>query len=89
MRLRLLAEITLDMIALRKELKRKTVAPFIHYKKSVIVELVPGDVIRLRLFGQRVGSAVSIKIQDLYFELMRRKVAALKAEKKRNKKRRK
>jgi hypothetical protein len=38
-----------------------------HYKKPVIVELVPGDVIRLRLYGQRLGSAVSIQVADLYY----------------------
>jgi hypothetical protein len=75
------------MIAINKELRRKTMAPFLHYQKAVIVEIVPGDVIRLRLYGQRVGSAVSIRIQDLYFDLMRRRVAALKAEKKKNRRR--
>jgi hypothetical protein len=38
-----------------------------HYKKPVIVELVQGDVIRLRLYGQRLGSAVSIQVADLYY----------------------
>jgi hypothetical protein len=68
------------MIPIKKELRRKTVESFMHYKAPVIVELVPGDVIRLRLLKQRVSSAVSIKVQDLYFELMRRRVAALKAD---------
>jgi hypothetical protein len=70
------------MIPIKKEVRRKTVESFMHYKTPVIVELVPGDVIRLRLLKQRVSSAVSIRVQDLYFELMRRRVAALKAEKK-------
>lgn len=77
------------MIPIKKEIRRKTVDPFLHYKKAVIVELVPGDVIRLRLLKQRVGSAVSIRVQDLYFELMRRKVAALKAEKRKQRKKKK
>lgn len=70
------------MTPIKKEIRRKTVDSFMHYRKPVIVELVPGDVIRLRLLKQRVSSAVSIRVQDLYFELMRRRVAALKADKK-------
>lgn len=77
------------MITIKKEVKRKTVEPFLHYRKAVIIEIVPGDVIRLRLAKQRLGSAVSIKIQDLYFELVRRRVAALKAEKKKKRTQRK
>jgi len=69
------------MIALKKELKRKTAEDFLYYHKKVIVELVPGDVIRLRLLGQRVSSSVSIRIQDLYFDLMRREAARKRAEK--------
>ena len=68
------------MTPIKKELRRRTAQPFLHYRKPVIVELVPGDVIRLRLYGQRTSSAVSIQIQDLYFELVRRRVAALRAE---------
>jgi hypothetical protein len=77
------------LITIKKEVKRKTVEPFLHYRKAVIIEIVPGDVIRLRLAKQRLGSAVSIKIQDLYFELVRRRVAALKAEKKKKRTQRK
>jgi hypothetical protein len=54
------------MIALHKPLARKTRQPFMHYRKNVVVQLLPGDVIALRLYGQRDTSAVSIKIQDLY-----------------------
>lgn len=68
------------MTPLRKELRRRTASPFMHYRKAVVVELLPGDVIRLRLYGQRTSSSVSIQIQDLYFELMRRRVAATRAE---------
>lgn len=77
------------MIPIKKELRRKTVDPFLHYRVPVIVELVPGDVIRLRLLKQRVGSAVSIRVQDLYFELVKRKVAALKADKRKQRKKKK
>jgi hypothetical protein len=71
---------------IKKELKRKTVEPFLHYRKPIIVEIVPGDVIRLRLLKQRLGSAVSIRIADLYYELLRRRAAALKAERKKERK---
>ncbi len=33
----------------------------------MVVELVPGDVIRLRLYGQRVSSAVARSIPELYY----------------------
>jgi hypothetical protein len=65
---------------IKKEVKRKTIEPFLHYRKPIIVEIVPGDVIRLRLLKQREGSAVSIRIADLYYELLRRKAAAHRAE---------
>jgi hypothetical protein len=77
------------MTPIKKELRRSTVNPFLHYRKPVIVELVPGDVIRLRLLKQRVGSAVSIKVQDLYYELVKRKVALQKAEKRKQRKKKK
>jgi hypothetical protein len=61
------------LIALNKALRRRTVGELMHYRRPIIVELIPGDVIRLRMFGQRVASSVSIRIQDLYFELADRK----------------
>jgi hypothetical protein len=70
------------MTPIKKELRRRTVDPFLHYKRPVIIEIVPGDVIRLRLAKQKSTSAVSIRIQDLYFELVKRRVARLRAERK-------
>jgi hypothetical protein len=74
---------------LDKQLRRKTHAPFQHYKKEIVVELVPGDVIRLRLLGQRVSSSVSIEISHLYFELIKRRVAARRLERQKLKQQRK
>lgn len=74
------------MTDLTKTIKRRTVEPFWYTKKAIIVELMPsreGDIIRLRLVRERPGSAVAIKVGDLYLELLKRKVAALKAERKR------
>jgi hypothetical protein len=68
------------MTNITKEIKRRTTVPFLHYQKPVIIELVPGDVIRLRLLKQRVSSSVSIKVQDLYYELLRRQAALTRAE---------
>jgi hypothetical protein len=77
------------MIPIKKAVKRKTDRPFLHYKvtyangqtvgKAIVVELVPGDVIRLKLYGQRDSSAVSVTIHDLYYQLVRQRVAALRA----------
>jgi hypothetical protein len=36
-----------------------------------VVELLPNDVIQLRLYGQRNSSAVAINISDLNYELVR------------------
>jgi hypothetical protein len=68
------------MNTLDKLLKRKTRSTFMHYHKTITVELLPGDIIRLRLHGQRDSSAVSIEIPQLYYELVRRRVAAKKNE---------
>jgi hypothetical protein len=76
------------MIAINKVLKRSTSENFGHYKVPVIVELVPGGVIRLRLLRQRESSSVSIMIHDLYWELMRCKQAALRADRRKKRKRR-
>jgi len=65
---------------LDKPLRRKTQSTFMHYRKHIVVELLPGDIIRLRLLKQREASAVSIEISQLYYELVRRRVAAKKAE---------
>jgi hypothetical protein len=80
------------MTDLTKPIKRRTVEPFWYTKKAIIVELMPsreGDIIRLRLVRQRPGTAVAIKVGDLYLELVKRKVAALKAERKKQRKKRK
>jgi len=61
------------MIALNKGLQRKTLATFRHYRVPLVVELLPGDVIRLREHKRRY--AVSISIHDLYAELVRRDAA--------------
>lgn len=68
------------MTPLSKPIARKSLGRFMHYHKAVVVQLLPGDVIALRLYGQRDSSAVSIKIQDLYFELIARKVRQERAE---------
>jgi hypothetical protein len=77
------------MISINKQLRRKTNSTFLHYRKPLVVELLPGDIIQLRLYGQRDSSAVAINISDLYYELVRRRVAARRAErvKARNQKR--
>lgn len=43
------------MTDLTKELKRRTIKPLLHYKKPIVIELLPGDVIRLRLLSDVTG----------------------------------
>jgi hypothetical protein len=47
------------MKELDKSLRRKTRSPFLHYRETIVVELLQGDVIRLRLHVQRETNAVS------------------------------
>jgi hypothetical protein len=68
------------MISINKQLRRKTNSTFLHYRKPLVVELLPGDIIQLRLYGQRSSNAVASSIPELYYELVRRRVAARKAE---------
>jgi hypothetical protein len=68
------------MKELDKSLRRKTHNTFLHYRKNIVVELLPGDIIRLRLLKQRESNAVSIEIAQLYYELVKRRVTARKLE---------
>jgi len=77
------------MNELDKPLRRKTHNTFLHYRKNIVVELLPGDVIRLRLLKQRESSAVSIEISQLYYELVKRRVAARKLERQKAKRQQK
>jgi len=77
------------MNELDKPLRRKTHTTFMHYRKQVVVELLPGDIIRLRLLKQRESSAVSIEISQLYYELVKRRVAARKLERQKAKRQQK
>jgi hypothetical protein len=72
------------MIALTKPIKRKTARPFMHYRRTIVVELLPGDVISLRLHGCRKSTAWSL--HDLYYSGVRRDVARAKAERKKARK---
>jgi hypothetical protein len=47
------------MISINKELRRKTNSTFLHYRKPLVVELLPGDIIQLRLYGRRSSLALA------------------------------
>lgn len=72
------------MIALTKPIKRKTARPFLHYRRVIVVELLPGDVISLRLHGHRKATLWSL--HDLYYSGVRRDVAKAKADRKKARK---
>jgi hypothetical protein len=61
------------MIEINKALQRKTVGKFRHYGCPIVVELLPGDVIRLKEHGRRFSSAVCIDVHELYELLLVRK----------------
>jgi hypothetical protein len=57
------------MTTLTKTVKRKTRYPFRHYKGGLVVELLDGDLIRIRESRRKESSAKIISIQDLYSKL--------------------
>jgi hypothetical protein len=72
------------MIALIKPVKRKTRSPFMHYRTPIVVELKPGDYIGLRLLRHK--REVVLSLHELYFQGVRRQVAAEKAARKKSRK---
>jgi hypothetical protein len=68
------------MIALLKAVRRKTAGAFLHYKIPIVVSLLPGDCIGLRLLRHK--REVVLSLHDLYFEGVRRQVAAQRRERK-------
>lgn len=59
------------MTSLTKPVKRKSERPFQHYKKALIIELLPGDYLRLRLQGDRESKAVVTSLHTIYIQLLK------------------
>src|SRR5258707_10957167 len=70
------------MIAFIKPVRRKTCDKFMHYGTPIVVELKPGDCIGLRLLRHK--REVVLSLHDLYFEGVRRQVAAERKEKRKH-----
>ena len=68
------------MMALVKPVRRRTLQQFMHYRIPIVVELKPGDCIGLRLLRHR--REVVLSLHDLYFQGVRRLVAAERKERK-------
>ena len=73
------------MIALAKPVRRKTRENFLHYRRPIVVKLLPGDCISLHLLRHK--RVVTLSLHDLYFEGVRRQAAVEKAARKKNKRR--
>jgi hypothetical protein len=73
------------MIALLKPVRRKTTHEFMHYRIPIVVELKPGDCIGLRLLRHK--REVVLSLHGLYFDGVRRQVAAERKERKLKRKR--
>ena len=54
------------MTPLSKAVSRRTARPFMHYRRRLIVTLLPGDVLAIRLEREREARAVSTPIAELY-----------------------
>lgn len=77
---------------IRRPLSRETRFPFGHYKRKLIVSLIPGDLIEMRMKGKRLR--YSVEIDDVYRWLAQKhalaaiaRKRALKAAKKKGKQR--
>jgi hypothetical protein len=73
------------MIALVKPIRRKTTGRFMHYRTPIVVELKPGDCIGLRLLRHK--REVILSLHELYFDGVRRQVAAEQKARNQNRKR--
>jgi hypothetical protein len=69
------------MKTIDKPLTRKTRNNFLHYRKPIVVTVFPGDYLELRLHRER-KRVVVFNLHELYFEGVKRAVAAAKAAKK-------
>jgi hypothetical protein len=67
------------MTTLEKAVTRKTRGNFMHYKRPLVVSLLPGDVLRLRELRRK--REVFLDLHSLYIEALRRQLAAEKREK--------
>jgi hypothetical protein len=74
------------MTILEKPITRKTRRNFMHYRKPLVVALIPGDLISLR--EHRCKRTVYLDLHSLYIEGLRRQILAEKREKKKARKRR-
>jgi hypothetical protein len=59
------------MTPLSKAVSRRTARPFMHYRRRLVVTLLPGDVLTIRMERERKSHAVSISVADLYRLLLR------------------
>lgn len=60
------------MTELNRPVTRKTTRSFMHYKTPIVAQLMPGDVIILRLWGHRRRTVWSL--HELYFAGVRRDI---------------
>jgi hypothetical protein len=70
------------MIALLKPVRRKTCDKFMHYGTPIVVDLKLGDCIGLRLLRHK--REIVLSLHHLYFEGVRRQVAAERKARKKN-----
>jgi hypothetical protein len=64
------------MTPLSKAVSRRTARPFMHYRRRLIVTLLPGNVLAIRLEREREARAVSTSIAELYRQLVTRRAAS-------------
>ena len=64
------------MTPISKPLTRRTAKPFLHYRRRLVVTLLPGDVLAIRLERERESRAVTTSIALLYQQLVTRRVAS-------------
>ena len=66
------------MTPLLKPIVRKTDRPFMHYRKPLVVTLLPGDVISLRLLRHK--QEVVFNLHTLYYQGVRAQATVVKSQ---------
>lgn len=64
------------MTPISKPVTRRTIKPFMHYGRRLVVTLLPGDVLAIRLERDRSARCVSTPIADIYYQLVTRRASS-------------
>lgn len=61
------------MTSISKPITRRTIKPFMHYRRRLVVTLLPGDLLAIRLERDHKARCVFMPIADIYRQLVTRR----------------